>query len=203
MQQRIPPSLLQTLTAPVFSLCRLRTESHQTPVGIKLAAMLCDRPGGVCHPRETLVPSRVQGVAHSPYGCRRGDASPQVAHGLGDSAICTASGGAKALSKSLEWLHTSPLSWLTAFGQTVTRNSDSHRRVSARAACGSTLAPTCAPESWSPGCHWPCACLAFIEALGLRAVAPREVRRLYEGPGEVLVAVLGVTFTFLLVVALA
>lgn len=48
---------MQTLTAPVFSLCRLRTESHQTPVGIKLAAMLCDRPGGLCHPRETLVPS--------------------------------------------------------------------------------------------------------------------------------------------------
>src|ERR1700680_3447334 len=47
------------------------------------------------------------------------------------------------------------------------------------------------------------ALLAFIEALGLRAVAPGEVRRLDEGPGEVLVAVLGIAFTFLLVVALA
>ena len=57
-----PSSFLQTLTAPVFSLCRLRTESHQTPVGIKLVAMLYDRPGGSCRPRETLVPSRVQGL---------------------------------------------------------------------------------------------------------------------------------------------
>jgi hypothetical protein len=41
------------------------------------------------------------------------------------------------------------------------------------------------------------ALLAFIEGLGLRAVAPREVRRLYEGPGQVLVAVLGIALTFL------
>ena len=81
----------------------LRTESHQTPVEIKLAAMLCDRPGGVCHPRETLVPSRVQGVACIPYGYRRDDdASPLVAHGLGDSVICSHSDGAKAASKSFE-----------------------------------------------------------------------------------------------------
>ena len=53
MQQRMPPEVLQTLIAPVFSLGQLRTESHQTPIGIKLAAMLCDRPGGLCHPRET------------------------------------------------------------------------------------------------------------------------------------------------------
>jgi len=76
LQQRTPPSFLQTLIAPVFSLCWLRTESHQTPIEIKLAAMLCDRPGGLCHPRETLVPSRVQGVAYIPKRCRRGDASP-------------------------------------------------------------------------------------------------------------------------------
>ena len=45
--------------------------------------MLCDRPGGLCHPRETLVPSRVQGVACSPCGYRRDDdASPLAAHGL-------------------------------------------------------------------------------------------------------------------------
>ena len=89
MQQPMPPSFLQTLTAPVFSLCRLRTESHQTPVGIKLAAMRCDRPGGFCHPRETLVPSRVQGVACIPCGYRRdGDASPLMARGLGDPGIC-------------------------------------------------------------------------------------------------------------------
>src|ERR1700676_5013561 len=103
VQQRQPPSFLQTLTAPVFSLCWLRTESHQTPVRIKLAAMLCDRPGGLCHPRETLVPRRVQGVAYSPYGYRRNDdASPLAAHGLGDSAVCIHSDGARAASKSFK-----------------------------------------------------------------------------------------------------
>ena len=140
------PHFLQTLTAPVSSLCWLRSESHQTPVGIKLAAMLRDRPGGLYHPRETLVPSRVQWVARNPNGCRRGDdASPFVAHGLGDSAICIQSGGTKAVSNQLRWLHTSPLFWLTAFGQTVSRNIDPHRRASAPAACGSTPAPICAP----------------------------------------------------------
>ena len=65
--------------------------------------MLRDCPGGLCHPRETLVPSRVHGVACIPYGYRRdGDASPLVAHGLGDSEIHIHSDGAKAASKSFE-----------------------------------------------------------------------------------------------------
>src|SRR5258708_7149205 len=47
------------------------------------------------------------------------------------------------------------------------------------------------------------ALLALVEALGLRAIAQREVGRLHEGPGQVLVAVLGVAFTLLLAIALA
>ncbi len=43
------------------------------------------------------------------------------------------------------WLYTSPLAWLAALGQTLTRNIDLHRRAFAPAACGSTLAPACAP----------------------------------------------------------
>jgi hypothetical protein len=145
MQQRMPPSFLQTLTAPVFSLCRLRTESHQTPIGIKLAAMLCDCPGGLCHPRETLVPSRVQWVACILCGYRHdGDASPLVARDLGDSVLCAYQDGARAASKSFAWLRASPLSWLTALGQTVIRNTGAHRRASGLAACGNTPAPACA-----------------------------------------------------------
>ena len=102
-QQRPPPSFLQYSNRVRFLTRWLRTESHQTPIRIKLAAMLSDRPGGLCHPRETLVPSRVQGVAYSPYGYRRDDdASPFVAHGLGDSAFCIHSDGAKAASKSVK-----------------------------------------------------------------------------------------------------
>ena len=59
-----PPAFLQTLTAPVFSLCWLRTESRQSPIRFKHVAMCCDCPGGVDRPRETLVPSRVQRVGH-------------------------------------------------------------------------------------------------------------------------------------------
>lgn len=43
--------------------------------------------------------------------------------------------------------------------------------------------------------------LAVMEALGLGAKAPGEVRRLDEGPGEILVAVLDVAFAFLLAIA--
>jgi len=144
-RQGQPSSFLQTLTAPVFSLCRLRTESHQTPVGIKLVAMLYDRPGGSCRPRETLVPSRVQGVVRILCGYRRdGDASPLVAHDLGDSVICTYQDGARTASKSFAWLRASPLSWLTALGQTVIRNTGAHRRACGLAACGNTPAPACA-----------------------------------------------------------
>jgi len=74
-QQRLPPSFVQPLTAPVFSLCWLRTESHQTPIGIKLAAMLCDRPGGLATPEKLWCQAVSKGVAYIPDGCRRGDAS--------------------------------------------------------------------------------------------------------------------------------
>ena len=73
----------------LFLASRLRTESHQTSVGIKLSAIFCGRPGGICRPRETLVPSPVQGVACTLRGYRVfDDASPLVAHDLGDSANC-------------------------------------------------------------------------------------------------------------------
>ena len=42
--------------------------------------------------------------------------------------------------------------------------------------------------------------LSIMEPLGLRAEALREVRRLDEGPGQVLVTVLGIAFAFLLAV---
>src|SRR6202521_4812755 len=46
------------------------------------------------------------------------------------------------------------------------------------------------------------ALLALIEALGLRAIAQREVGGLHKGPGQVLVAVLYVAFALLLAIAL-
>src|SRR6266850_8535114 len=44
--------------------------------------------------------------------------------------------------------------------------------------------------------------LALVETLGLRAVAQRKACRFYEGPSEVLVAILGVAFAFFLTIAL-
>jgi hypothetical protein len=138
-----PPVCLQTLTAPVFSLHWLRTEPRQSPIGFKHVAMFCDRPGGMGRPRETLVPSCVQGVGHIRVAVAT--ATP-VRYWLTAWAIqssATASGGTKTASNHSGGF-TRLLSWLTAFGHTVTQNSAAHRRASARAACGSTPAPVCA-----------------------------------------------------------
>ena len=43
--------------------------------------------------------------------------------------------------------------------------------------------------------------LSLVEALDLRIVSNREVGRLDVGPGQILVAVLGIAFTFFLAVA--
>jgi hypothetical protein len=137
----------KTLTAPVFSVIWLRTESHQTPVGIKLVAMPCDRPWRQLPPQRNFGARPCPGGVCIPCGYRHDDdASPLMAHGLGDSAFCIRSDGARAASKSFEWFHTSPLSWLAAPGQTVTRNTGAHRRASGLAACGSTPARACVPE---------------------------------------------------------
>ena len=54
------------------------------------------------------------------------------------------SGGTKAASNHSRWFVHQTASWLTAFGQAITRNSAAHRRASARATCGSTPARVCA-----------------------------------------------------------
>ena len=93
-----PPVFLQTLTASVFSLRWLRTESRQSPIRFKHVAMYCDRPGGMGRPRETLVPSRVQGVGH--IGVAVAMATP-VRYWLTAWAIqssATPSGGTKTAS---------------------------------------------------------------------------------------------------------
>jgi hypothetical protein len=142
-----PPSFVQTLTAPVFSLVGCEPNRTRHPSGSSLSQCFATGPGGSCRPRETLVPGRVQGSACIPCGYRHDDdASPLMAHGLGDSAFCIRSDGTRAASKSFGWLHTSPLSWLAAPGQTVIRNTGAHRRASGLAACGSTPARACVPE---------------------------------------------------------
>ncbi len=166
VRQRMPPSFLQTPTASVFSLCRLRTESRQSPIRIKRCRDALRAPWRPAPPRETLVPSRVQGVA-SVDGCRDGDASPLLAHSLGDSVICIPSGGAKTASNQWLGLCTRPLLWLTVFGHSVTRNIGSHRKASARAACGSRRAPVCAPAPWSP--QWCSSCASCARRIALLA----------------------------------
>ena len=93
-----PPIFLQTLTASVFSLRWLRTESRQSPIRFKHVAMCCDRRGGLGRPRETLVPNRVQGVGHIPVAVAM--ATP-VRNGLTAWAIQSSalqSGGTKTAS---------------------------------------------------------------------------------------------------------
>lgn len=141
-----PPSLLQNTNRARFLTHWLRTESHQTPVGIKLVAMPCDRPWRQLPPQRNFGASPCPGGVCIPCGYRHDDdTSPLMAHGLGDSAFCIRSDGARAASKSFGWLHTSLFAWLIAPGQTVIRNTGAHQRASGLAACGSTPARACAP----------------------------------------------------------
>jgi hypothetical protein len=84
--------------------------------------MFYDRPGGLGHPRETLVPRRVQLVVT--FNVAVAIATP-VLKWLTAWAIqcCTKTDGTKAASNHSRWLNTSPLSWLTAFGQTLNKTS--------------------------------------------------------------------------------
>src|SRR5450432_4836742 len=104
-----PLVFLQTLTASVFSLRWLRTESRQSPIRFKHVAICCDRPGGMGRPRETLVPSRVQGVSHILVAVAL--ATP-VRNGLTAWAIQSSalqSGGTKTASNHSRWFCSRPL----------------------------------------------------------------------------------------------
>ena len=138
-----PPVFLQTLTASVFSLRWLRTESRQSPIRFKHVAMYCDRPGGRGRPRETLVPSRVQGVGHTRVAVAL--ATPVrywlTTWAIQSSALHRVAQRRRPITRVV--VHQTA-SWLTVFGQTITQSSAAHRRASARAACGSTPARACA-----------------------------------------------------------
>ena len=114
-----PPVFLQSLTASVFSLRWLRTESRQSPIRFKHVAMCCDRPGGLGRPRETLVPSRVQGVGHIPVAVAM--ATP-VRNGLTAWAIQSSALHRVAQRRRpiIRVVLHQTASWLTAFGQTIT-----------------------------------------------------------------------------------
>ncbi|TDN58891.1 hypothetical protein B0G77_8064 [Paraburkholderia sp. BL10I2N1] len=141
-----PPSIVQTLTASVFSLVGCEPNRTRHPSGSSLSQCSATALAAVAAPEKLWYQAVSKGAACIPCGYRRDDASPLMAHGLGDSAFCIHSDGARAASKSFGWLHTSPLSWLIAPGQTVTRNTGAHRRASGLAACGSTPAQACVPE---------------------------------------------------------
>jgi hypothetical protein len=137
---------------------RLPADSNRTRF---LAPLAANRIAPVTHqvqacrdvlrlPWRRLPPQRNVGAKPCPRGwshwcgCRDGDASPLMAHGLGDSVICYSVGWHKDGVQSFAVVVHQTASWLTAFGQTITQNSAAHRRASAHAACGSTPAPVCA-----------------------------------------------------------
>ncbi len=106
--------------------------------------------GFLRHLKDRSAPQRNVGTKPCPKGwshfcgCRDGDASPQRAHGLGDSVICTPSDGTTTASNHSRWLCTRPLPGSPPLAKPITRNSAAHRRASAHAACGSTPAQVCA-----------------------------------------------------------
>src|SRR5205823_14332073 len=160
-------------------------------------------PWWLGHPRETLVPSRVQGgCLHSRWlspwrrqslsGSRLERFSNSALHQLAQRRCpiirggCTpvSSPGSPSLAKPLSETSTHIERFLFAQHVIARPGQLVRQSLGRQDAIGLAF-------------------LAFIETLGLRAVPPREVRRLDEGPGEILVAVLGIAFTFLLLVALA
>ena len=81
-------------------------------------ALRCERPGGICHPRETLVPSRVQCVVTLRVAvCVRRQSLGGSR--LGDSVICSSIGWRKDGVQSFALVARQSAYWLTAFGQTV------------------------------------------------------------------------------------
>ena len=117
-QQRTPPSFLQTLTAPVFSLCRLRTESRQSPIR-DLACCDTLRP-----PWRLVPPQRNVGAKPVSKGW-----TFEMAVAVATPVRCWLAAWAiqsYAFNQVAQrrrpiirrWLRTRPLSWLTVFGQT-------------------------------------------------------------------------------------
>src|SRR6266446_3973651 len=208
------PSVAFTFQAQLPAT-RLPADSNRTRF---LALLAANRIAPVTHqvqacrdvlrpPWQRWPPQRNVGAKPCPKGwshlcgCRDGDASPQRAHGLGDSVICTPSDGTKTASNHSRWLCTRPLSGspplakplhetaLHVEGLLLTQHVVARPREFVR-------------DRLERHDAVALALLALIEALGLRAITQREVGGLHKGPGEVLVAVLGVAFALLLAIAL-
>ena len=152
-----------------------------------------------CRPRRTLVPQRVQWVASQTRGCRCFGANPWLARVAGDPRLLQIGDGDTAshsdqLAVAPVPIPGLPVAVVTHAKQRVTSNGLRSFRMwkHARASlCASALIAT------TVGLRL----LAFVEPFRLGAVAQREVGRFDEGPGEILVAVLGVALPLLLAVA--
>jgi hypothetical protein len=86
-------AIVNVLITPVTSIIWLRTESRQSPIRIKRAAMLCSRPSELLHPRRTLVPRAVQWkCCTEKSGCRLPGSRPLVARHVGDADLARVAG---------------------------------------------------------------------------------------------------------------
>jgi len=107
--------------------------------------MFYDRPGGLCHPRETLVPSRVQLIVTFTVAVTI--ATP-VLKWFTAWAIqcCTKTDGTKAVSKSFEVDGLQSGFLAHRLWPNSKQNIVSLQKDAARAECSNTPVPTCAQQ---------------------------------------------------------
>ncbi len=186
-QQRAPPSFPETLTAPVFSLCRLRTESASHPSGSSMLRYPATALAAFAAPGN-VVPSRVQGgdirmavAVATPVRCWL------AAWAIQSYAFNQMAQRQRPIIRGICARDRFPGS--PSFAKPFTRNIDSLRRAFVRVACGSRRTPIYTPRLDGHDAV-SLSLLVFIETFWLAAVTHGEVRRYHKGPGQVLVAVL-------------
>lgn len=154
-------------------------------------------PGGRCRPRETLVPSAVQGIDHSVKWLPPMTAAP-VRYWLGAWAIQPAPFQQSVAPRRCPisgWLAASRGSGLATLGQTVSGKAALRFEGLRRLQPVITGARELVRERLGRHDGMALSGLAFVEAFRFRAIAPGKVRGLDKRPGEIFVAVLAIAFT--------
>ena len=159
--------------------------------------MICLRPGGFAAPEERWCRIVSNGFSQT-RGCRFSGANPLLAHVAGDPLYCSGDGKRHPIQT-----HGSVLQAPYRACRCRRNSCEAARHVKRFALLQNVEARPCQLVRQRLDRHHVVCLgfLAFVEPFGLGAEAQREVGRFDEGPGQVLVAVLGVAFAFLLAVA--
>lgn len=128
-----------------FSLNWLQTESHQTPIEIKHAALLLTVAlAAVAAPEKRWCQTMSNGLLSQSRGCRCRNASHEWLIAWATQSLVN-SRWRKGHVQSEPWILTSRITGSYPLRQTFTRSSALHQTASALATCGSKHVPVYAP----------------------------------------------------------